>query len=155
MNAKTSATPTGAILAGVLVVAVAAIIVGVLMRPAPTTQAQGPATEPEAAAPSAPAAPAPAKVADAASVAAGKQVALDRKKGNCLACHAMDDGVSPGNIGPPLVVMKTRFPDRDKLRAQIWDATATNPESIMPPFGKHQILSEQEIDNIVDYLLTL
>lgn len=154
MNAKRSTTPTGAILAGVLVVAVAAIIIGVLMRPAPTTQAPEPATKPEAAAPSAPASQ-PAMVADAASVAEGKQVAFDRKKGNCLACHAMDDGMSPGNIGPPLVVMQTRFPDRDKLRAQVWDATVANPESIMPPFGKHQILSEQEIDRIVDYLLTL
>lgn len=85
----------------------------------------------------------------------GKKVAFDRKKGNCLACHAMDDGDMPGNIGPPLIVMKARFPDRTVLKAQIWDATVKNPISIMPPFGKHQILTEVELENLLDYLYTL
>jgi sulfur-oxidizing protein SoxX len=30
-----------------------------------------------------------------------------------------------------------------------------NDASMMPPFGRHGILSEQEIDAIVDYLYTL
>ncbi|MCB1877486.1 MAG: sulfur oxidation c-type cytochrome SoxX [Chromatiales bacterium] len=85
----------------------------------------------------------------------GKKVAFDRTKGNCLACHLMGDGESPGDIGPPLVAMKARFPDRAKLRAQIWDATVANPESIMLPFGRHHILTEEEIDQVVDYLYTL
>ncbi|ORU93789.1 MAG: sulfur oxidation c-type cytochrome SoxX [Cycloclasticus sp. symbiont of Bathymodiolus heckerae] len=85
----------------------------------------------------------------------GKKIAFDRKKGNCLACHAMDDGDMPGNIGPPLIVMKTRFPDRAILKAQIWDATIKNPISIMPPFGKHHILSDAEIEKLLDYLYTL
>jgi sulfur-oxidizing protein SoxX len=85
----------------------------------------------------------------------GKDIAFDRKKGNCLACHAMDDGDMPGNIGPPLIVMKARFPDRAILKAQIWNATAKNPISIMPPFGKHEILSADEIDKLIDYLYTL
>jgi len=99
----------------------------------------------------------PALAADAAATAIekGKAVAVDRKKGNCLACHAMDDGDLPGNIAPPLVSMKLRYPDRAKLREQIWDATIRNPNSIMPPFGRHQLLSEEEIDNITDYILTL
>ena len=67
----------------------------------------------------------------------------------------MGDGVSPGDIGPPLIAMKVRFPDRTKLRAQIWDAQTSNPGTRMPPFGKHQVLSEMEIDAIVDYLYTL
>jgi len=96
-----------------------------------------------------------AGAADADSVALGKQVAFDRKKGNCLACHMMDGGVSPGDIGPPLIAMKARFPDRAKLRAQVWDPQVANPGTRMPPFGKHQVLSEQEIDAVVDYLLTL
>jgi len=78
----------------------------------------------------------------------GKEVAFDRKKGNCLACHQMEGGSLPGNIGPPLVAMKARFPDKAKLRAQIWDATKMNPNTIMPPFGRQQILSESEIDKI-------
>ena len=85
----------------------------------------------------------------------GKDVAFDRKKGNCLACHAMDDGTLPGNIAPPLVSMKLRYPDKEKLRAQIWDATVRNPNTIMPPFGRHRILSEQEIDEVVEYVYTL
>ncbi len=99
----------------------------------------------------------PALAADTAATAIekGKAVAVDRKKGNCLACHAMDDGALPGNIAPPLVSMKLRYPDRAKLREQIWDATIRNPNSIMPPFGRHQLLSEEEIDNITDYILTL
>lgn len=96
---------------------------------------------------------APANAEEAKTAAQkGKEVAVDRKKGNCLACHAMDDGSLPGNIGPPLVAMKLRFPDKAVLRAQIWDATVKNPNSIMPPFGRHQMLSEEEIDWITEYV---
>jgi sulfur-oxidizing protein SoxX len=102
-------------------------------------------------------APLPATAAEGASsvVEKGKAVAFDRKKGNCLACHMMDDGTLPGNIGPPLVSMKLRFPDKAKLRTQIWDATVANPNSIMIPFGRHKVLSEEEIDQIVEYVYTL
>jgi sulfur-oxidizing protein SoxX len=94
-------------------------------------------------------------VAGAGAVETGKKLSFDRKKGNCLACHAIKDGVSPGNIAPPLLAMKARYPDKNKLRAQIWDATTVNPESAMPPFGKHKILSSGEIDQIVEYIWTL
>ena len=96
-----------------------------------------------------------ASAADATAIEKGKAVAVDRKKGNCLACHAMDDGTLPGNIGPPLVAMKARFPDKAKLRAQIWDATVANPNSIMPPFGRHRMISEEQVDQITDYIYTL
>ena len=85
----------------------------------------------------------------------GKEVAFDRKKGNCLACHVMADGTLPGNIAPPLVAMSLRYPDKEKLRAQIWDATVANPNTIMPPFGRHQIITEEEIDEVVEYVYTL
>ena len=99
---------------------------------------------------------APANAEEAkTAIQKGKEVAYDRKKGNCLACHAMDDGTLPGNIGPPLVAMKMRFPDRDVLRAQIWDSTTKNPNTIMPPFGRHKMLSEEEIDWITDYVHSL
>ena len=67
----------------------------------------------------------------------------------------MGDGESPGDIGPPLVAMKARFPERARLRAQIWDATESNPESIMPPFGRHGILSQAEFEQVVDYVWSL
>ena len=93
---------------------------------------------------------------DAGSVAdQGKAVAFDRKKGNCLACHQIAGGDLPGNIGPPLVAMKARFPDKSRLRAQIWDSTKMNSNTIMPPFGRQQILSEGEIDKIVEFIYTL
>jgi len=85
----------------------------------------------------------------------GKAIAFNRKKGNCLACHQIEGGSLPGNIGPPLVAMKARFPDKAKLRAQIWDATKNNPGTIMPPFGRHKILSDSEIDKVVEFIYTL
>jgi sulfur-oxidizing protein SoxX len=93
--------------------------------------------------------------ADADVIKQGKQLAFDRKKGNCLACHMIDGGDLPGNIGPPLVAMKARFPDKSKLRAQIWDSTRNNPNSMMPPFGRHEILSEGEIDKVVEFIYSL
>ncbi len=85
----------------------------------------------------------------------GKELAFSRKKGNCLACHSIKGGKLPGNIAPPLVAMQQRFPDRAKLRAQIYDSTATNPNSIMPPFGRHKILSDKEIDLVTDFISQL
>jgi sulfur-oxidizing protein SoxX len=85
----------------------------------------------------------------------GKELAFHRKKGNCLACHKIAGGSLPGNIGPELVNMKARYPDKSKLRAQIWDATTNNPNTIMPPFGKHKMLSEGDIDKIVEFIHTL
>ena len=94
-------------------------------------------------------------VATADDIADGKKVAFDRKKGNCLACHMIADGSLPGNIGPPLVAMKARFPDKADLRAQIWDSTVANPNTIMPPFGKHRILSEKEVDLVTEFIYSL
>ena len=90
-----------------------------------------------------------------ASVAEGKRLAADRSKGNCLACHAIDDGEMPGNLGPPLLAMKVRFPSRESLKEQICDATIRNRDSRMPPFCRHGILTEDEVELIVDYLYTL
>jgi len=84
----------------------------------------------------------------------GGCITVDRKKGNCHTCHAMK-GTSHGNVAPPLVGMKQRFPDKAKLRKQVWDATALNPNTVMPPFGRNGILSEDEVDKVVDFLLTL
>ena len=89
------------------------------------------------------------------SYADGKQLAFDRTKGNCLACHAIEGGESPGNIGPALINMKQRYPDKSLLRQRIWDETQFNPITVMPPFGKHRILTEEEIDQVVDFIHAL
>ncbi len=99
---------------------------------------------------------APSAVAqDAALVAEGKKIAFNRRKGNCLACHMMGDGDLPGNIGPPLIAMQARFPDKAALRAQIYDPRTKNPRTIMPPFGPHAIISDSDIDKITEYVWTL
>ena len=85
----------------------------------------------------------------------GRLLAFDRSKGNCLACHAMAGGELAGNFGPPLMMMKVRYPDRATLRSQVWDATERVPNTTMPPFGRHRILTEEEIDLVVDFLLSL
>jgi len=85
----------------------------------------------------------------------GREVAFDRKKGNCLACHQIEGGDLAGNIGPPLVAMQYRFPEKATLRAQIWDPTVANPDTIMPPFGLHGILTEDEIDKITEFVHSL
>lgn len=88
-------------------------------------------------------------------VAEGKKLATERSKGNCLACHMIEDGELPGNLGPPLLAMKIRFPAREALTEQICDATLRNPHSRMPPFCRHGILTKDEVEMIVDYLYTL
>jgi len=101
------------------------------------------------------------KLKDADAATKGWCTMVNRKKGNCLACHDVVTKKWPaglpasGNIGPPLVSMKSRFPDKAKLRAQIWDATAVNPKSSMIPFGRHKVISESDIDNIVTFLYTI
>ncbi len=85
----------------------------------------------------------------------GKKLAFAIKKGNCLACHVIADGEQPGNIGPPLIAMKVRFPDKAVLRAQISDARTKNPHTIMPPFGSHGILTDKEIDLITEFVYSL
>jgi L-cysteine S-thiosulfotransferase len=96
--------------------------------------------------------------ADGGKELSGRELAFSTAKGNCLACHQVpgdSDAVTSANIGPPLIGMKDRYADRARLRAQIWDATAFNPATVMPPFGKHKILTESEIDRILDYIASL
>jgi sulfur-oxidizing protein SoxX len=96
-----------------------------------------------------------AVAADAQVIEQGKTIAFDRKKGNCLACHSIEGGDLPGNIGPALVAMKARFPDKSVLRAQIWDSTVKNANTMMPPFGRHEIMTEAEIDKVVEFIHSL
>ncbi len=84
----------------------------------------------------------------------GQVLAFDRSKGNCLTCHDIKGGDAPGNVGPPLADMKTRFPDRKELTAIVFDETKRNPQTVMPPFGRNLILTDGEIEAIVDFLYT-
>jgi monoheme cytochrome SoxX (sulfur oxidation) len=96
-----------------------------------------------------------ATTAGSTDVEKGKALAFDRAKGNCLACHVIAGGTQPGNLGPPLRDMKSRFPSRQFLFDRIWDEQKFNPYTAMPPFGKNHGLSKDEINQIVDFLYTL
>jgi sulfur-oxidizing protein SoxX len=85
----------------------------------------------------------------------GRKLAFDRGKGNCLTCHVIKGGDLPGTIGPELKDIKSKYPDRNELVAIIFDETKRNPQTMMPPFGRNRILTEQEISAIVDFLQTL
>ncbi|WP_242479228.1 sulfur oxidation c-type cytochrome SoxX [Lamprobacter modestohalophilus] len=103
-------------------------------------------------------APAVADMPDIAlngNVDAGKEVAMTRAKGNCIACHLIPGGDSPGAIGPALIAMQTRYSSKADLAKQIWDPTVKNPDVVMPPFGKHGILSNQEFVDVVEYVWSL
>jgi len=85
----------------------------------------------------------------------GERLAFDRLKGNCLSCHDIKGGDLPGSIGPALKDIKRKYPDRSDLFAILTDEPRRNPLTAMPPFGRNHILTEQEINAIVDFLQTL
>lgn len=93
-------------------------------------------------------------IKNADSATQGACLVVNRRKGNCTACHQIA-GIPSGNIAPPLVAMKQRFPDKARLRAQISDAREFNPNTVMPPFGSHNILTPDEIDKVVEFVLAL
>ena len=85
----------------------------------------------------------------------GQKLAFDRGKGNCLTCHQIKGGDLPGTIGPALIDIKSKYPNRDDLIAIVSDETKRNPLTVMPPFGRNRILTEKEINAVVDFLQTL
>jgi sulfur-oxidizing protein SoxX len=89
------------------------------------------------------------------AVSEGQKIAFDRSKGNCLTCHDIKGGDLPGSIGPALKDLKSKYPDRNELVAIVTDETKRNPQTVMPPFGRNRILTEQEIQAVVDFLQTL
>jgi sulfur-oxidizing protein SoxX len=99
----------------------------------------------------------------------GRKVAINRKKGNCLACHTMPVPEQPfhGRIGPPLTGIGARYTP-EQLRLRVVNPKVVNPNTIMPSFYKTDgynrplkkfadgtILSAQEVEDVVAYLTTL
>lgn len=103
--------------------------------------------------------------------AKGLQAFVGRKKGNCLACHAVeqlkDDYQFHGEVGPELTVIGEDYSTAE-LRLRVVGSKFLNEDSIMPSFlqktgytrpdpkfdGK-SILTPQEVEDIVAYLATL
>lgn len=70
------------------------------------------------------------------------------KKNLCSACHSL--GGKGGKVGPALDGVASRQ-NKAWLTQQIKDSKVNNPKSLMRKFS----LSEEDVKDIVDYLLTL
>lgn len=111
----------------------------------------------------------PASLTGAAGDAVnGKKVAINRKKGNCLACHEMPipEQQFHGQIGPSLEGIGSNQ-NAAELRMRMVDSKAINADTMMPSFlmtGQHRVLKKfqgksildaQEIEDVIAYLLTI
>lgn len=95
-----------------------------------------------------------AMAVDADLAAKGKTIAEDRKKGNCFTCHSYEGAHLAGNMGPALNGISKRK-SKEEIYNQIWDATKANPNTTMPPFGKYEALSKDEVTAVTEWVLTL
>lgn len=98
----------------------------------------------------------------------GREVVINRKKGNCLACHVMPipEQQFHGKTGPDLNGVASRM-DEATLRMRIVDPKVIHDDTMMPSFfktGQHRVLKDfegktilnaQEVEDIVAYLMTL
>lgn len=100
---------------------------------------------------------------------AGRKVAINRRLGNCLACHKMPipEQSFQGMIGPDLAGVGSRYKEGE-LRLRVVDPKKVNPQTFMPAYyrttGLHRvqkkwrgktILSAQQVEDVVAYLTTL
>ena len=101
--------------------------------------------------------------------AKGRETAIHRKKGNCLACHVLPAPEQPyhGEVGPELNGVASRLSEGE-IRLRIVNPKYANPATIMPAFynteGLHMVqkkwqgkpmLTAEEVEDIVAYLMTL
>ena len=99
----------------------------------------------------------------------GRKVAINRKQGNCLACHVMPISEQPfhGNAGPDLNGVAGRLTEGE-IRLKIVNPKIVNPDTFMPAFyrkdGLHRvmkkfqgktILSAEQVEDLVAYTMTL
>lgn len=108
--------------------------------------------------------------AQAGDPAAGRKVFMNRKQGNCLACHAnedMSDQSFHGEVGPALDGVADRW-EAAELRGIVVNSKMMFEGTIMPAFYKDSgfernlkkfqgksILNAQQVEDVVAYLLTL
>jgi sulfur-oxidizing protein SoxX len=94
----------------------------------------------------------------AAQVDEGRAFFVRADKGYCIACHQVPDGAGPAtraDLGPRLDGARLKGWDRARLRELLADPTRTNPDSVMPPYGRHRILQPAEIERVIDFLHAL
>ena len=77
--------------------------------------------------------------------------------GNCYACHQLaPDEVAYGTLGPSLMGYGARGQSEAMLQytwTKLWDTHAYNLCSHMPRFGAQGILTEQQLKDVMAYLL--
>lgn len=79
-------------------------------------------------------------------------------KGHCIACHQLPEEVGPAtraDLGPRLEGARMRALGKAAVRDLIDDPMRANPDTVMPPFGRHRILERTEIDRLVEFLHAL
>ena len=79
-------------------------------------------------------------------------------KGNCIACHQLPPGAGPqtrADLGPRLEGARMRELGKPALRDVIADPMRANPNTVMPPYGRHRLLDSAEITRLVDFLHAL
>lgn len=102
--------------------------------------------------------------------AAGREVLINRRLGNCLACHVVSDlSDQPfhGDVGPTLDGVADRW-DEATLRMIIVNAKTVYDGTVMPAFYRADgftrvgdkfrgktILTAQQVEDVVAYLMTL
>lgn len=107
--------------------------------------------------------------ATAGDAAKGRKAAINRKQGNCLACHAISSLANQpfhGEVGPSLDGVASRYSD-GQLRLILVDSKKVFEGTIMPAFYKKDgytrinkkfkgktILSAQTIEDIIAFLKT-
>ena len=103
------------------------------------------------------------------NAANGRKLAINRKQGNCLACHVMPIPEQPyhGQIGPDLNGVAGRLKEGE-VRARLVNPKLANPDTIMPAFYKKDgftrvlkkfqgktMLSAEQVEDLVAYTMTL
>lgn len=98
--------------------------------------------------------------AEVAGNGRGLQLSDDPTKpngGNCYACHQLAPGeVAYGTLGPSLTGYGARGQSQAMLQytwTKLWDTHAYNLCSHMPRFGAQGILTEQQLKDVMAYLL--
>lgn len=88
----------------------------------------------------------------------GRELFVRTDKGHCIACHQVPAGSGPetrADLGPRLEGARMRALGRAGLREVLADPTRANPDTVMPPYGRHRILEPAEMERVIDYLHAL
>lgn len=103
------------------------------------------------------------------NAANGRKLAINRKQGNCLACHKLPIPEQPfhGEVGPDLNGVAGRLSE-GQVRARIVNPKMDNPDTIMPAFYRNDgftrvlkkfkgksMLSASQVEDLVAYAMTL